>query len=203
VLYPRGRSPGYPRDRRLGGPQSRSGCCLCRESKPSSSAVRPVAISTSYTGILRKQLLLTLRTRTNKDTVDGMSRWGKLRALSTWELQRNERSGCRSGRKQYLPLPTAEEGGWSLDVVARGKKENCPAGLSRYAWKSWSAHIPYLQWRVPAFKSHGEACNTRGPLSNSISNTDINQKGRCMKRHWSIIRIRTQWRILISIKAHR
>jgi hypothetical protein len=48
-LYPQGKSPWYPLDRRLGGPQSRSGCSEeknsqpRRESNPRTPIVQPVA----------------------------------------------------------------------------------------------------------------------------------------------------------------
>jgi hypothetical protein len=49
ALYPRGKDPRYPLDRRLGGPQSRSGprgkiLCFCRGSKPG----RPIRSQTLY-----------------------------------------------------------------------------------------------------------------------------------------------------------
>jgi hypothetical protein len=50
-LYPRGKSPRYPLDRRLGGPQSRSGCCGVERNLlplPESNSGRPVRSPSLY-----------------------------------------------------------------------------------------------------------------------------------------------------------
>jgi hypothetical protein len=55
LLYPQGKGHWYPLDRRLGGPQNRSGgggeekiCSPCRDSNPRSSSQWPSAIPLSY-----------------------------------------------------------------------------------------------------------------------------------------------------------
>jgi hypothetical protein len=67
-LYPRGMSPLYPLDRRLSGPQSRSGrwteeniSCPCRGLNPNSSAVQPIAHRYTDWAILPLNSLDTLR----------------------------------------------------------------------------------------------------------------------------------------------
>jgi hypothetical protein len=72
-LYPRGKRPGYPLDRRLGGPQSRSGrfgeeknSWPCRDSNPDPSVVHPVASPIIIEYTTKKKTLFTKPTRMAK-----------------------------------------------------------------------------------------------------------------------------------------